>query len=94
MRRVFERQAGHAGVVQGGGAAFRNTLNLAESRGNNAEIGMHFDVFDQPALLVVCDGDVEKTERFTGSLSRDSRGDATGEVARRFRQESRDGCAA
>tara|TARA_B100001758_G_C18355540_1_gene582476 strand:- start:505 stop:1290 length:786 start_codon:yes stop_codon:yes gene_type:complete len=73
--------------------AFRNTLNLAESRGNNAEIGMHFDVFDQPALLVVCDGDVEKTERFTGSLSRDSRGDATEKWLEDFAKSRATGCA-
>ena len=72
---------------------FRNTLNLAESRGNNAEIGMHFDVFDQPALLVVCDGDLEKTERFTGSLSRDSRGDAAEKWLEDFAKSRATGCA-
>ena len=73
--------------------AFRNTLNLAESRGNNAEIGMHFDVFDQPALLVVCDGDVEKTERFSGALSRDARGEAAEKWLEDFAKSRATGCA-
>jgi hypothetical protein len=49
-------------------------LPFAESRANNAEIALHFDVTTQPTLVVVCDGDIDKTITYPGALDHDKPG--------------------
>jgi len=54
--------------------AYRGKLPFAESRANNAEIALHFDITTQPTLVVVCDGDIDKTITYPGALDHDKPG--------------------
>jgi len=56
--------------------ALRGKIPLAEVKGNNAELALNFDIAKQPTLLVMCDGDIEKTVAYSGSIDPGMKSDA------------------
>ena len=66
---------------------------MAESKGNNAGIAMHFDVVKQPQLLIICDGDVEKTVAFPGTLAHDMTSAEVEKWLEAYHKEFSTGCA-
>jgi len=54
--------------------AYRGKLPFAEVKGNSAEMALQFDVTTQPSLVVVCDGNIEKSVVYPGALAHDAPG--------------------
>ena len=73
--------------------AFRDRMHMAESRSNNLEMGLHFDVAKQPVLMVLCDGDMDKTVAYGGKLDHDMKSAEVEKWLESYAKSYATGCA-
>ena len=73
--------------------AFRDRMHMAESRSNNLEMGLHFDVVKQPVLMVLCDGDMDKTVAYGGKLDHDMKSAEVEKWLESYAKSYATGCA-
>ena len=66
---------------------------MAESRSNNLEMGLHFDVAKQPVLMVLCDGDMDKTVAYGGKLDHDMKSAEVEKWLESYAKSYATGCA-
>jgi hypothetical protein len=68
-------------------------MHMAESRSNNLEMGLHFDVVKQPVLMVLCDGDMDKTVAYGGKLDHDMKSAEVEKWLESYAKSYATGCA-
>lgn len=68
-------------------------IKMAESKGKNSAIGMYFDIVKQPTLVVICDGDIERTVAYSGRIEHDMTSTDVDAWLSSFSKDHSTGCA-